>query len=243
MNVYPAMDLLGGRVVRLHKGRYDAVTVYSDDPSGVLDAFISAGAVRIHVVDLDGARDGAPTQAALIRTLLAAHSAKIQVGGGIRGMAQAEGYLAAGAERVVLGTAAVRDPGFVREACARFPVVVAVDAVDGRVATEGWTQASDIAATDLARWAMELGARAVLYTDISRDGTGAGPNVGATAALARAVPGLEVIASGGVGSLEHLRALAAEREITACVVGRALYDQRFTLRDAVEAGRGAHYRA
>jgi phosphoribosylformimino-5-aminoimidazole carboxamide ribotide isomerase len=236
VRVYPAMDLLGGKVVRLHQGRYDRVTVYSDDPLAVLEGFVRAGAERVHVVDLDGARDGAPTQAELVRTLLRSIGVKVQVGGGIRSMAQLEGYASAGAERFVLGTAAVKDPAFVARACERFPVVVAVDAVDGRVATHGWTEGSDLSATELSQRAQAMGARAVLYTDIARDGTGGGPNVTATAALARAVPDLEVIASGGVGTLEHLRALAREGVIGACVVGRALYEGAFTAEDALRVG-------
>lgn len=239
MRVYPAMDLLGGRVVRLHKGRYDAVTVYSDDPVGTVRGFVEAGAERVHIVDLDGAREGRPAQAALVASVIAATGARVQVGGGIRAMEQLEAYVAAGVERVVLGTAAVKDPAFVEAACGRFAVVIAVDARDGMVAVEGWTEGSSVSAVDLAKHAQQFGARAVLYTDIARDGTGEGPNVEATAALARNVPGLEVIASGGIGSRAHLEALAARPEIAACVVGRALYDGTMTARDALSAGRGA----
>jgi phosphoribosylformimino-5-aminoimidazole carboxamide ribotide isomerase len=238
VKVYPAMDLLGGKVVRLHKGRYDAVTVYSDDPLGTVQRFVAAGAARVHIVDLDGARDGRPTQAHLVREIVKQTGAIVQVGGGIRSMAQIEAYVDAGVERVVLGTAAVKDPALVEQACARFAVVVAVDARDGMVATEGWTEGSSVRAVDLATRAKSMGARAVLYTDISRDGTGEGPNVEATANLARAVPGLEVIASGGIGSRAHIDALAARPEIAACVVGRALYDGTITVADALAAGRG-----
>ena len=238
MKVYPAMDLLGGKVVRLHKGRYDAVTVYSDDPLGTVQQFVDAGAARVHIVDLDGARDGQPTQAALVREIVKRTGATVQVGGGIRSMAQIEAYVAAGVDRVVLGTAAVKDPALVERACAAFRIVVAVDARDGMVATEGWTEGSSVRAVDLAAKAQAMGAHAVLYTDIARDGTGEGPNVEATAALARAVPGLEVIASGGIGSRAHLEALALRPEIAACVVGRALYDGTMTVRDALASGRG-----
>jgi phosphoribosylformimino-5-aminoimidazole carboxamide ribotide isomerase len=238
MKVYPAMDLLDGRVVRLHKGDYDAVTVYSDDPIGTVRGFVDAGAERVHIVDLDGARAAKPAQADLVREVIVKTGARVQTGGGIRSMEQIEAYVASGVERVVLGTAAVKDPAFVAAACARFAIVVAVDARDGWVATEGWTEGSTVRATELAERARELGACAVLYTDIARDGTGAGPNVEATAALARAVPGLEVIASGGIGTLAHLRALAARPEIAACVVGRALYDGTLSVRDALDAARG-----
>ncbi len=233
MKLYPAIDLLGGRVVRLHRGDYDQVTVYPHDPVALVEAYVRAGAERVHLVDLDGARDGEPTQAHWIERILRETGAKIQVGGGIRTLARARAYLDAGAERVVLGTAAVADPELLHAACAALPVVVAVDARDGMVTTHGWTQSTARPAVDLAREAARLGARAVLYTDVARDGTGAGPNVAMTAALARAVPSLEVIASGGVGSLAHLEQLAREGSIGACVVGRALLDGAFTLQAAL----------
>jgi phosphoribosylformimino-5-aminoimidazole carboxamide ribotide isomerase len=234
VKLYPAMDLLGGRVVRLERGRYDRVTEYSREPERVLEAFANAGAERVHIVDLDGARVGAPTQAPLVHSLLRATGLRVQIGGGIRTIEQLEGYAAAGAERFVLGTAAVKDPAFVRAACERFAIVVAVDAMDGKVALEGWTEASAITATELARRAAHDGARAVLYTDIQRDGTGAGPNVTATVDLARAVPSVEVIASGGIGSREHIASLA-RAGVAACVVGRALYDGTMTVQQAMEA--------
>jgi phosphoribosylformimino-5-aminoimidazole carboxamide ribotide isomerase len=240
MEVIPAMDLLGGRVVRLHQGDYARVTVYADDPAEMLAAFVDAGARRVHLVDLDGARDGAATQGALLAGLVArfGHALRVQVGGGVRTLDQARAYRDAGADRVVVGTRAVEDPDFVAQ-CAEFvPVVVALDARDGRVATRGWTTLTDRTAVDLARSLAALGATAVLYTDIARDGTGAGPNVEATARLAEAVPGVEVIASGGIGSLDHLRALAAAPAIAATVVGRALYERAFTVAEALAAGRG-----
>ncbi len=230
MKIYPAMDLLGGRVVRLREGKYDQVTVFDVDPAERVAAYARDGAERVHIVDLDGARDGRPTQQGLLRAILAAANVRVQIGGGIRTMTQLEGYADAGAERFVLGTAAARDDAFLRAACARFSIVVAVDAVDGVVAVDGWTRSSGIRAVDLARHAQEVGAAAVLYTDIHRDGTGGGPNVQATADLARAVPGLEVIASGGVATVAHVEALRATRVIAACVVGRALYDGTLSLR-------------
>lgn len=232
MKLYPAMDLLGGRIVRLHQGDYRRVTEYPQDPLSWIERLVAAGAERIHLVDLDGARDGAPTQAPLVEEILRKTGVPIQVGGGVRTMAQAKAYLDAGAERVVLGTAAVRDKDFLREACATLPVVVAVDARDGMVTTHGWTASTEVSAIDLAREAMALGARAVLYTDVARDGTGVGPNVRATAELARAVAPLEVIASGGVGTLDHLERLAREEVIAACVSGRALLEGSFTCEEA-----------
>ncbi len=234
MKLYPAMDLLGGRVVRLHQGDYDKVTVYAEDPLALVERYVRAGAERVHVVDLDGARDGAATQAPLVERILRETGARVQVGGGIRSMAQARAYIDAGADRVVLGTAAVRDKAFLREACASMAVVVAVDARDGMVTTHGWTEKTEISAVDLAREAAALGAAAVLYTDVARDGTGVGPNVAATAALARSVAPLEVIASGGVGSLAHLEALAREGVIGACVAGRSLLEGAFRCEEAFE---------
>jgi phosphoribosylformimino-5-aminoimidazole carboxamide ribotide isomerase len=237
--VIPAMDLLGGRVVRLHQGDYAKVTVYDDDPLAVVDRFVAGGAAWLHVVDLDGARDGAATQSPLLGRILARHGAslRVQVGGGVRTLAQVSAYAAAGAARVVVGTRAAEDPAFVAEAARLCPVVAAVDARDGVVATHGWTRSADVRAVDLARELVARGASAVLYTDIARDGTGEGPNVEATAALARALGDVEVIASGGIGSVEHLRALAARPEVASCVVGRALYDGRVSLADALAVGR------
>ena len=239
MRVIPAMDLLGGRVVRLHKGDYAKVTVYHDDPMAVVDRFVAEGAAWLHVVDLDGARDGSATQASLVERILARHGAtlRVQVGGGVRTLDRVRAYAAAGATRVVVGTRAAEDPSFVTEAARLCGVVAAVDARDGVVSTHGWTVSAGVTAIALAKTLTEAGACAVLYTDIARDGTGEGPNVEATAALARALGDVEVIASGGIGSLDHLRALAARPEIASCVVGRALYDKSLSLPDALEVGK------
>ncbi len=232
------MDLLGAKVVRLHKGDYAKATVYRDDPVTVVGEFVSAGAAWVHIVDLDGARDGVATQHPLVASILAAHgrSVRVQVGGGIRTLDQVRAYTDAGAARVIVGTRAVEDPAFVEAAARITDVVVALDARDGFVATHGWTVTTEQRATDLARALADRGAKAVLYTDIARDGTGDGPNVDATAALARAVPGIEVIASGGIGARRHIEALAAHREIASCVVGRALYDGSLTAAEALAAG-------
>jgi phosphoribosylformimino-5-aminoimidazole carboxamide ribotide isomerase len=236
MRVWPAIDLLEGRAVRLHEGKRDRATVFSDAPWEIPARFAADGAQGLHVVDLDGAFAGAPVQHALVRRVIAAAGAlPVQVGGGIRDRAAVEAVLAAGATRVVLGTAAVKSPALVEECCRAHPgrIVVAVDAKDGMVAVDGWVAASNVSAAELGARAAGWGAAALLYTDVSRDGTGAGPNVAATAALARAVS-IEVIASGGVSSLDDLRALRAAG-IESVVVGRALYDAKFTLREAVEA--------
>lgn len=238
MKVIPAMDLLGGRVVRLHRGDYDKATVYHHDPVSVVAGFVDAGATWAHIVDLDGARDGAATQRDLVARILSAHgrSLRVQIGGGIRTIEQVRAYVEAGAARVVIGTRAVEDPSFVESAAKLCDVVVAVDAREGLVATHGWKVTTALRATELAKTLAARGARAVLYTDIARDGTGEGPNVEATAVLAREVPGVEVIASGGIGSLAHIVALASRAEIGACVVGRALYEGAFTAREAIAAG-------
>jgi phosphoribosylformimino-5-aminoimidazole carboxamide ribotide isomerase len=237
MRIWPAIDLLEGRAVRLHEGRRDRATVFSDAPWQLPARFAADGAEGVHVVDLDGAFAGAPVQHALVARLIGACSVPVQVGGGIRDRAAVDAAIAAGAARVVLGTAAVKSPALVEECCRAYPgrVVVAVDARAGIVSVSGWTEASSITAIDLGARAAAWGAAALLYTDVSRDGTGAGPNLGATALLAKAVS-IEVIASGGVSSLDDLRALR-DAGIPAVVVGRALYDATFTLREAIEAAR------
>jgi phosphoribosylformimino-5-aminoimidazole carboxamide ribotide isomerase len=237
MNVFPAIDLLGGKAVRLHQGRRDRATVYRDQPWELVTEFASAGAGRIHVVDLDGAFSGNPAHREVVARIVAESPVPIQVGGGIRDRDAIEAVFDAGAQLAVLGTAAVKDPAMVERACADYPgrIVIAVDAKDGLVAVEGWVESSEVTAVELGRRAAAWGAAALLYTDVARDGTGAGPNVRATAELAAAVgAGTPVIASGGVSSLDDLRALAAEH-IPAVVVGRALYDGRFTLTEAIEA--------
>jgi phosphoribosylformimino-5-aminoimidazole carboxamide ribotide isomerase len=237
VKIWPAIDLLEGKAVRLHEGRRDRATVFHDAPWQLPAMFAADGAEGLHVVDLDGAFAGAPVQRALVERLVAASPMPVQVGGGIRDRAAVEAVLAAGAQRVVLGTAAVRDPALVEAVCRAHPgrIVIAVDARDGMVAVAGWVEASDVSAIELGQRAAGWGAAALLYTDVSRDGTGAGPNIPATAALARAVD-IEVIASGGVSSLDDLRALGAAG-IPAVVVGRALYDRVFTLAEAVQIGR------
>jgi phosphoribosylformimino-5-aminoimidazole carboxamide ribotide isomerase len=241
MRVLPAIDLLGGKAVRLHQGRYEEATVYDDDPVAVARRF-RAVVEAMHVVDLEGAKAGSPVQRERVRAIVQAFAGDgigmVQVGGGVRSREALEAYLALGARRVVLGTAAVKDPELVRELARAHPgvVVLAVDAKNGFVATDGWTEVSKLTATDLVLALADVPIGAVLYTDVARDGTGTGPNVEATRALAVASP-FPVIASGGVGSLEHLRALAAIPNVESVVVGRALYDGSFTLEDAVAASR------
>ena len=238
MRILPAIDLLGGKAVRLHQGRYEDATIYDDDPPAVAKRFrVTVDAM--HVVDLEGAKAGTPVQREGVRAIVEAFGlGSVQVGGGVRSRESLEGYLALGARRVVLGTAAVKDPALVRVLARAYPgvVVLAVDAKNGFVATDGWTEVSKITAIDLVRALADVPIGAVLYTDVARDGTGSGPNVEATAALAAASP-FPVIASGGVGTLAHLTALAAIANVESAVVGRALYDGSFTLEDAVAAAR------
>ena len=239
MELIPAIDLLDGKVVRLHKGDYAAVTVYSDDPAGQARGFVAAGAKRLHVVDLDGARAGSPgNRAAIEQILKAAPGLAVQVGGGIRTRDTAEQWFAAGAARVVLGTAAIKDPQLVQALCSAHPqgVVVAVDAKAGMVAVEGWLETTGRRVEEVARDVDAWGAAAILFTDIDRDGTREGPAVESTAALQRLL-GATVIASGGIGALSHLVSLR-ERGVRAAVCGRALYSGAFTLADAFAAAAG-----
>ena len=235
MQVIPTIDLLGGRAVRLVEGNREEPTVFHERPTELVAAWAAAGATRLHVVDLDGAFAGARKHGDIIARMCAASPMPVQVGGGLREEAEAWDVLDAGARWIVLGTSAIKDPALVERLCRAFPdrVIVAVDARAGLVAVEGWVETSTVTAIELGRRAAGWGAAALLYTDIARDGTGRGPNVAATAALAAAVE-CEVIASGGVSTLDHLRALAAAG-VPAVVVGRALYDQRFTLAAALAA--------
>jgi phosphoribosylformimino-5-aminoimidazole carboxamide ribotide isomerase len=240
MQVIPAIDILDGKAVRLKKGRYDEVTVYHDDPSVLARAW-STEVERLHVVDLEGARAGHPVQRDLIRKLVESFGPGVQVGGGVRTQQAVDDYFELGVERVVLGTAALKDRALVEYAGRTYPdrVILAVDARQGKVATEGWLEQSEALASDLVKSFRELPLAAVLYTDIDRDGMEGGPNVAETARLAREgrVP---VIASGGVGTLAHLSELrAADPGIVAAIVGRAVHEQRFRLADAISAA-GVH---
>jgi phosphoribosylformimino-5-aminoimidazole carboxamide ribotide isomerase len=240
VKLLPAIDLIDGRAVRLEEGRRDRVTVFHEQPVMLVDELARGGADRLHVVDLDGAFAGAPQQHALIRDIVRASPIPVEVGGGIRDRAAIDAVLELGAQFVVLGTAAVRSPALVEEACRAHPgqVIVAVDARDGVVAVDGWTASGGVTAVELGQRAAAWGAAALLYTDVARDGLHVGPNVEMTAQLARSVS-CEVIASGGVGSLDDLARLR-DAGIAAVVVGRAIYDRRFTVEQAAEV---AHARA
>lgn len=238
MELIPAIDILGGKVVRLHQGRYDAVTVYAEDAAAMAEQFEAAGARRLHVVDLDGAKDGKPGNVPSIERILARTKLAVQVGGGIRNVDAANRWLDAGAKRVVLGTAAIKDPQLPRGLAEAHPggVIIAIDARDGEVKVEGWLEGTGTSATDLAATVDRWGVDGILYTNIERDGTREGPDVESTASLQRGVRAT-VIASGGIGALDHLRALHAAG-VRAAVCGRALYSGAFTLAEAFAASEG-----
>ena len=234
MNLYPAIDIKGGECVRLLYGDMDAVTRYNPDPGDQARRFVAAGCAWIHVVDLDGAVGGAAVNRQAVAEILKA-GAKVQLGGGIRDMAMVEAWLDAGIDRVILGTAALKNPALVREAAAAFPgrIAVGADARDGMIAAEGWVETSEVSALELVRRFEDCGVAAVIFTDIGRDGALKGVNLDATAALARAVS-LPVIASGGVASIDDIRALVADESgIEGVITGRAIYDGRLDLSEAL----------
>lgn len=236
MLLIPAIDLKDGHCVRLEQGDMSVSTSFGDDPAAMARRWVEAGARRLHLVDLNGAFAGKPVNAAAVEAILAAVSIPVQLGGGIRDAAMVETWLARGIRRVILGTAAVRDPGFVREACRRFPgrVAVGIDARGGKVAVEGWAQTSDLTALELAQRFEDAGVAAIIYTDIARDGTQNGPNLWSTEAVAKAA-GIDVFASGGVGSLDDIRQLATVPELAGVIVGRALYSGAVDLGAALAA--------
>lgn len=234
MILYPAIDLKDGVCVRLERGDMDAATVFNTDPADQARAFAKAGAAWLHVVDLNGAFTGAPINADAVRAILAASALKVQLGGGIRELDRVAAWLGAGVERVILGTAAVKNPDLVREAARAFPgqIAVGIDARAGKVAIEGWAEATEIEAADLARRFEDAGVAAIIHTDIDRDGMLGGVNLAATEALARAVA-IPVIASGGVASLDDIAALKATGVVAGAISGRALYDGRLDLAEAL----------
>ncbi|MCU0986503.1 MAG: 1-(5-phosphoribosyl)-5-[(5-phosphoribosylamino)methylideneamino]imidazole-4-carboxamide isomerase [Acetobacteraceae bacterium] len=237
VTLYPAIDLKGGACVRLKRGEMSEATVYADDPAAQARAWQAAGFSWLHVVDLDGAFAGESRNGEAVRAILGAVTVPVQLGGGIRDMAAIEAWLGAGITRVILGSAAAKDPALTRAACRRFPgrIVLGIDARDGMVATEGWAETGSLSALDLARRYEDAGAAAIIFTDIARDGMLAGLNLAATEALARAVP-IPVIASGGVASVEDVRAVRASAAgIEGVILGRALYDGRLSPEEAIAA--------
>ena len=236
--LYPAIDLKDGACVRLVRGDPGRATVFSDDPPAQARAFAAAGARWLHVVDLDGAFAGRPVNSGAVERIVAAAGVPVQFGGGVRDLAAVEGWLERGVARVVLGTAAARDPALVREACRRFPgrIALGIDARGGRVAVAGWAETADIAAADLARAYEDCGAAAIVHTDIARDGALGGVDADACAAFAAPLA-TPVIASGGVAGTGDLLALRdrSESGIAGAVCGRALYDGRIDLARAIAA--------
>ena len=237
MILYPAIDLKDGKAVRLLRGDMDKATVFNDDPAAQALEFVAAGCEWLHLVDLNGAFAGEPVNAAAVEAILKTTNTPAQLGGGIRDMATIERWLDKGLARVILGTVAVENPALVREAAAEFPgkIAVGIDAKDGRVATKGWAEVTDVDAIELAKSYEDAGVAAIIYTDISRDGAMQGPNIEATVELAGAV-NVPVIASGGVSSLADLEALkkAGQGTLEGVISGRALYDGRINVTEAVK---------
>ncbi len=237
MILYPAIDLKDGNAVRLLRGDMDKSTVFNTDPAAQAMAFVAQGCEWLHLVDLNGAFEGEPVNAAPVEAILEQTNVPAQLGGGIRDMATIERWLRKGLARVILGTVAVENPGLVRAAAKAFPgqIAVGIDARDGRVATKGWAEETNVLVTDLARSFEDAGVAAIIYTDINRDGAMQGPNIKATAALAQAVS-IPVIASGGVASLADLIALRdCGAALDGAISGRALYDGAIDLAQALEA--------
>jgi len=236
MQIVPAIDLKGGKCVRLLRGDMNAETVYGDDPVAMGRRWVDEGAKYLHVVDLNGAVQGAPANTAAIEALCAALPIPIEVGGGIRNVERAAALLEKGVDRIIFGTAALADPATVAEACRRYPgrIAVGIDVRDGKVAVHGWTETSPTTAVELAAGMERLGVTRIIYTDINRDGTQEGVNVAATRALAESI-GVPVTASGGVGSLADIEALlpCESAGVDAVIVGRAIYTGAVNLADAL----------
>ena len=238
MIAIPAIDLKGGKVVRLLQGDFEEEKIYADKAEAIARSFEEQGAARLHVVDLDGALKGEPLNFASVERILHAVKTPLQIGGGVRELKTAQRYFDLGARWVILGTKACLDRGFLKEALAEYGarVIIGIDARDGQVATDGWTKLLPIKAGELAKECRALGAQTVIYTDISKDGALQGPNLEEIKKLSAAVP-LDWIASGGVSSLKDLEALTAlkQKNIIGAIIGKALYEKKFSLREAVKA--------
>ncbi len=241
MIIYPAIDIRGGRCVRLTEGRFDKETVFADNPVDMALKWAAAGAEYLHVVDLDGALAGKPVNLDVVSAIAKSVSIPVQLGGGIRTLENMEEVLATGVSRVILGSIAVKNPELVRKACRQFgdQIVVGIDARDGQAAVDGWEVSGGVGAEELAKKMAEAGVARIIYTDISRDGTLQGVNVAATASLAKAA-GVPVIASGGVKSLDDITALKAanvEGGIEGVIVGKAIYTGAVDVAAAIRLGR------
>ncbi|NUQ61454.1 MAG: 1-(5-phosphoribosyl)-5-[(5-phosphoribosylamino)methylideneamino]imidazole-4-carboxamide isomerase [Pirellulales bacterium] len=237
MQIWPAIDLRGGKCVRLQQGDYARETVFGDDPAAMASHWVGLGAEYLHLVDLDGARQGTPGNLRAVQAILEAVRVPCEFGGGVRSEETIRQLLDLGVARLVVGTLAIKQPEWFGRMCRLFPgrLVLGIDAKDGRVATDGWLQTSDVAAIDLARRFAREPIAAIVYTDIATDGMMAGPNVAAMAAMQAAID-LPVVASGGVTVKEDVARLAAAR-MAGCIIGRALYEGTLTLPDALEASR------
>lgn len=242
MILFPAIDLKEGLAVRLQQGDMARATVFHRDPASQARAFEQQGFEYLHIVDLDGAFAGKPVNAAAVDRILESIGIPVQLGGGVRDMKTAEGWLGKGVTRVIIGTAAVRDPAFVKEAAKEFPgrIAVGLDARDGKVAVEGWAETSEVTALDIARRFEDAGVAAIVYTDIARDGMLQGLNLDATIALADAIS-IPVIASGGLASIEDVKEMLAPRarKLEGAIAGRALYDGRLDAAEALKLIRAA----
>jgi phosphoribosylformimino-5-aminoimidazole carboxamide ribotide isomerase len=238
MQIWPAIDLRGGKCVRLEQGDYDRETVFGDDPVAMARHWVDEGAQFLHLVDLDGARDGRPTNLSSVEAIVAAVNVPCELGGGIRDEQTVGQLLGVGLSRLVIGTRALREPDWFRGLCRSFPgrLVLGIDARDGRVATDGWLQTSSVPAIDLARQFAAEPVAGIIYTDIAADGMLCGPNLAALEEMRNAT-GLPVIASGGIHAVDDIRRLASLR-LAGSVIGRALYEGKFTVREALAAAEG-----
>ena len=238
MNIIPAIDLIGGKAVRLKKGDYNEVTVFNDDPVSVAKSFEASGSAFMHLVDLDGAKDGSTANYETIRSIVANTSLFVEVGGGIRNMDTVKKYIDMGVDRVIIGTAAVKDPEFLEAAVKEYPenIAVGIDVKDGMVAIKGWTELSEFSCFDFCERMQRLGVKTIICTDISKDGMMSGTNLELYAELQRRY-NMNIIASGGVSSLEDVRALV-KMDIYGAIIGKALYTGAIVLEDALCAAGG-----
>ena len=239
MILFPAIDIRGGKCVRLLEGRFDQETIFADRPADMAIKWEAQGGKYLHIVDLDGALQGKPVNLDAIRDIIANVSVPVQLGGGIRNLESIEAWLDAGVDRVILGSIAVKDPDLVKEACRQFGerIVVGIDAKGGEVAVEGWGISGGVQATELAKRMADVGVARIIYTDISRDGTLSGVNVESTVELARAA-GIPVIASGGVAGMDDVYRVAACPEIEGMIIGKALYTGKIDLKAALCVAEG-----
>ncbi len=240
MLIIPAVDIKNGKCVRLYQGRMNTETVFSDDPSAMAQKWVDEGAEIVHVVDLDGAVEKSPRNLDSIKKIIRRINARVQVGGGIRNETTVRMFFELGVERVVVGTEAIRNPNFVKDACKAFPgrIVVGIDARDGMVAIEGWTKTTRIKALDLAKQFEDCGVAAINFTDIHRDGMKTGPNINETRRLAEAIS-IPVVASGGVSTIKDIQNLMALEAVgvVGIITGRALYSGSLNLKEAIEVAR------